>query len=371
MTTSTILPPAMPKPAEIAAPPAADSANAAAADGGPSFGKVLESQMNKPGKETKGDAEASSETTPKDATAEPAETADEAAPVESNSTLMDILSAAADARPVMADGFAQQMVQAKDPRTQAAPVTEERSKSDGGIATLRAGDRDAGVIAGAGLKSDDPADAGAGSGQQFRIEPAADELRAAATARSRQDEGEPAESKPLLVAASNQSSNATPLAAAETRRAVEAAPLRLAVSQPVASKGWGEAVADRVTWVTQARQPSAEIQLNPPNLGPVEVRVSMTGDQATVSFFSAHAPVREALQSAMPRLAEAFAASGLSLGDVHVGADSRSGQDQGRQQQGRHTRRGDDDDSAIGRVAAPAARWTSSVGGMRAVDLFA
>lgn len=366
MTTSTILPPAMPKPAEIAAPPAADSANAAAADGGPSFGKVLESQMNKSGNETKGDTEASSES--KDAT-ETAEATEAAAPAESSSTLLDILAAAADARPVMADGFAQQMVQPRDPRAQAAPVAED-PQSDGGIATLRAGDRDARVIAGAGLKSDDPADAGAGSGQPFRIEPTMDELHAA-TARARHDEGEVVEPKPLVVAASNQASNATPLAAAETRRAVEAAPLRLTVSQPVASRGWGEAVADRVTWVTQARQPSAEIQLNPPNLGPVEVRVSMNGDQATVSFFSAHAPVREALQSAMPRLTEAFAASGLSLGDVHVGADSRSGQDQGQQQQGRHTRRGDDDDGAIGRVAAPAARWTSSVGGMRAVDLFA
>jgi flagellar hook-length control protein FliK len=370
MTTSTILPPAMPKPAEIAAPPAAESANAAAADGGPSFGTVLESRMNKSGKDTQGDADGSSETTSQDATTESTETAEDAAPVESNSTLMDILSAAADARPVMADGFAQQMVQAKDPRTQAAPVAEHRAQSDDGIATLRAGDRDARVVAGAGLRSDDSGDAGADSGQQFRIEPAADEMRAA-TARTRQDDAEVVESKPLLVAASNQASNATPLAAGETRRAVEVAPLRLTVSQPVASKGWGEAVADRVTWVTQARQPSAEIQLNPPNLGPVEVRVSMNGDQATVSFFSAHAPVREALQSAMPRLTEAFAASGLSLGDVHVGADSRSGQDQGRHQQGRHTARGNDDDSAIGRVAAPAARWTSSVGGLRAVDLFA
>lgn len=370
MTTSTILPPSMPKPAEIAAPPAAESANAAAAEGGPSFGKVLESRMNKSGKETKSDAEGSSESTSKDITAESREGADDATPVESNSTLMDILSSAVDARPAMVDGFAQQMVQAKDPRAQAAPVTDERTQSDAGITTLLASDRERRVSAGAGFQADDATRAGDEPDRQFRIEPASDELQAA-TARTRQDDGDVVETKPQLAAVSNQPSTATPIAAAETRRPNEAAPLQLTVSHPVGARGWGEAVADRVTWVTQARQPSAEIQLNPPNLGPVEVRVSMNGDQATVSFFSAHAPVREALQSAMPRLTEAFAASGLSLGDVHVGADSRSGQDQGRQQQGRSGRRTDDDDGAIGRVSAPAARWTSSVGGMRAVDLFA
>jgi flagellar hook-length control protein FliK len=144
----------------------------------------------------------------------------------------------------------------------------------------------------------------------------------------------------------------------------------LTVSQPLGAAGWGEAVADRVTWLGQARQPSAELHLNPPNLGPVEVHVTMQGEQATVSFFSAHAPVREALQAAAPRLSEAFAAAGLSLGNVSVGADSNSGRDNRGQEQGR-SRRTSDQDSSIAAVALPAGRWTGAVGGMRAVDLFA
>lgn len=365
MTTSMILPPATPKPAEIAAPPAAESANAAATEGGPSFGKVLESQINKSGKEAKGEkSDADGEGEAKDASDAVAEAA---APADGTNTLMNILATAAEARPVMAEGLVQS-VQPKDPRIQAAPAAADTKAVDEAVGTLRGSDHDARPTAGVRLRADDADRAANDADRTFRIEPAADEVRAVSPRASR-SESDGTDTKVVGAAATNPSSVATPVHLPEQRRVAEAAPLRLTVAQPVASQGWGEAVADRVTWVTQARQPSAEIQLNPPNLGPVEVRVSMNGDQANVSFFSAHAPVREALQSALPRLTEAFAASGLSLGDVSVGADARSGQDQGRQQ-GRQGRR-DDDDGAIGRVSAPSARWSSAVGGMRAVDLFA
>ena len=117
------------------------------------------------------------------------------------------------------------------------------------------------------------------------------------------------------------------VAAADPRREIAAAlPVKVEVPQPLAAPGWRDAFADRVSWVANARQPAAEMQINPPNLGPVEIRVSMNADQASLSFFSPHAAVRDAIQSALPRLTEAFAASGLTLGNVFVGAESQSGQ---------------------------------------------
>lgn len=80
------------------------------------------------------------------------------------------------------------------------------------------------------------------------------------------------------------------------------------------------------------QQQVAEIHLNPANLGPVEVTLSITQDQATAQFVSPHASVREAIQDALPRLKEMLADNGIQLGNVTVGAESF--QQDPKQQQG-------------------------------------
>lgn len=146
---------------------------------------------------------------------------------------------------------------------------------------------------------------------------------------------------------------------------------RMTLTVPVSSPAWGDAFSDRMALAVQNRQPVAELHLNPPNLGPVEIQVSMNGDQASLSFFSPHAPVREAIQSAMPRLTEALAESGVSLGNVFVGAQSqheRNSRDDARD--GSRSREGRPE--AVSAVTSPAVtRWSGSVTSLRAVDLFA
>ncbi|MBI1394799.1 MAG: hypothetical protein GC151_02375 [Betaproteobacteria bacterium] len=146
---------------------------------------------------------------------------------------------------------------------------------------------------------------------------------------------------------------------------------RPGVTVPLSSPDWHDAFADRVSVVVQTRQPSAELQINPPNLGPVEVRVSMTGDQAVVQFFSPHAPVREAIQAAIPRLGEALAASGLSLGGASVGAESRSGSGADSGRSGRT--QAFPSEARVGAVSSSGGelRWRGPISGLRAVDLFA
>jgi len=58
--------------------------------------------------------------------------------------------------------------------------------------------------------------------------------------------------------------------------------------------------------------------LNPQHLGPLEMQVQMEGDKATLAFTSQHAQVRDALESALPRLREMFAQNGLNIVDVNV-----------------------------------------------------
>lgn len=104
----------------------------------------------------------------------------------------------------------------------------------------------------------------------------------------------------------------------------------LVISTPVSSAGWGEELGSKTLVMVRDGQQSAEMQLNPPNLGPLEVRLSVQNDQTSLIFVSAHASVRDAIQSALPRLSGMLAESGLSMGSVQVGDQSLAQQQQQR-----------------------------------------
>ena len=93
----------------------------------------------------------------------------------------------------------------------------------------------------------------------------------------------------------------------------------MGVPQRVGDRGWSQAVADRIVWMVQGEQQFAKLKLNPPNLGPLEVRVSVSNDQASVSFIAQHAAVREALEAALPRLREMFDQQSLDLVRADIG----------------------------------------------------
>lgn len=91
---------------------------------------------------------------------------------------------------------------------------------------------------------------------------------------------------------------------------------------PMQQAGWSEAVVDRVMLMSSQNLKSAEIQLDPKELGRLEVRISVNQDQTQVTFASAHAGVREALDSQMHRLRELFTQQGMNLADVNVSDQS-------------------------------------------------
>lgn len=107
-----------------------------------------------------------------------------------------------------------------------------------------------------------------------------------------------------------------------------------AVNQPVGSTAWDRAVGHKVVMMVSNQQQEVEMQLNPPNLGPLEVKLSLNQDQASLTFVAAHAPVREALQNSMPRLQEMLAESGIQLGQVNVQARNEPGQQPGQGESG-------------------------------------
>ena len=112
--------------------------------------------------------------------------------------------------------------------------------------------------------------------------------------------------------------------------AQNAAPAAIAV--PLRHPDWSDELGNRVTWMIRQDVQSASVKINPPHLGPLEVKVSITNDQVNVSFASHHAPVREALDASMPRLREMLGDNGLQLGDANVTHHSFSDQNQPQQQ---------------------------------------
>lgn len=90
----------------------------------------------------------------------------------------------------------------------------------------------------------------------------------------------------------------------------------------VGTTAWNQALGEKVVWMAAGAQQSATLTLNPPNMGPLQIVLNLTNDQATASFFSAQPEVRQALEAAFPRLKEMMNEAGIQLGQATVSADT-------------------------------------------------
>jgi flagellar hook-length control protein FliK len=88
---------------------------------------------------------------------------------------------------------------------------------------------------------------------------------------------------------------------------------------PVGQAGWDRAVGERIQWMVGQNIQQAEIKLNPPHLGPLEIKISLQNDQTSVTFVATQAPTRDALEASIPRLREMFGEINLNLANVDVG----------------------------------------------------
>lgn len=196
----------------------------------------------------------------------------------------------------------------------------------GGQAPGPAGTATPGIAAGAGGASDPGAAAGIAAA-------ASGMLKSGVAAAERPVEPG---AQPVINAALEAAGGAGPASGTQTPQAASHTPLppsygpapeaggQLNMQRP----GWGEAVVDKLMWMSARQLGSAEIQLDPPELGPLQLRVSTQHEQTSVTFSSHHPAVRDALDAALPRLRDMLESQGLQLVDVDV-----SGQDlPGRQQ---------------------------------------
>ena len=124
----------------------------------------------------------------------------------------------------------------------------------------------------------------------------------------------------------------TQAATPKTANAVPASPLHQPL--PMNQNAWAEGLVNRVMYLSSQNLKSADIQLEPAELGRLDIRVNVATDQSTqITFISGHAGVRDALDSQVHRLRELFAQQGLAQPDVNVADQSRGQQQQPGQQE--------------------------------------
>jgi flagellar hook-length control protein FliK len=108
----------------------------------------------------------------------------------------------------------------------------------------------------------------------------------------------------------------------------------LKVAAPVDSAEFGQGVATQVSLMVDRNLNSASLQVNPPALGPIEVRIALQGGHAQV-WFTSHSPVtRDALESSSSKLREMLGTQGFA--QVSVDISQRSFQERSAQSQSYH-----------------------------------
>jgi flagellar hook-length control protein FliK len=105
----------------------------------------------------------------------------------------------------------------------------------------------------------------------------------------------------------------------------------LKIAAAVDTPEFGHGLADRVSWMVGNNLNGAKLQVNPSQLGPIEVRIAVQGSHAQVWLTSHSAVTRDALESSSQKLRDMLGAQGF--GQVSVDISQRSFQERSPQAQ--------------------------------------
>jgi flagellar hook-length control protein FliK len=88
-------------------------------------------------------------------------------------------------------------------------------------------------------------------------------------------------------------------------------------------KDFSNAVKDKVMLMISQKLQQFDITLDPPELGNMQVRVNLQGEQATVNFIVQNQQAKDALEQNMHKLKESLAELGVDVGDANVEQQSQ------------------------------------------------
>ncbi|MFD1384251.1 flagellar hook-length control protein FliK [Rhodanobacter aciditrophus] len=104
-------------------------------------------------------------------------------------------------------------------------------------------------------------------------------------------------------------------------------PAQLTMQSLPASASWAAEMSQKVSWVANEGIKTAHIQLDPPELGSLTVKVTMDQDSNThVSFVASSVAAKDALEGQMQRLREMLQQQGIDLDGVDVEVSQGNGQ---------------------------------------------
>ncbi len=142
-------------------------------------------------------------------------------------------------------------------------------------------------------------------------------------AANKQDKSEPQPSLAGQIQASASQQGVT--AQQQTRvDAAQQAQLPLQLTKELAN----DQVAEKVQMMMSKNLKNLDIRLDPPELGRMQIRMTMNNDLANVHFTVANPQARDLIEQTLPRLREMLAQQGMQLADSSVQQQS-SGQQQG------------------------------------------
>ena len=139
------------------------------------------------------------------------------------------------------------------------------------------------------------------------------------------------------------------------------------VATAVDDPGFREALATQVSVFARGGLSKAELQLNPVELGPVSVNITMNGDQARVDFGADRAQTRKAIEAGWAELAASLHEAGFTLsgGGVSEQTSRQAFERPATPHNARTDRAGADDEAPVASIVAARPRAGS------ALDLYA
>lgn len=121
--------------------------------------------------------------------------------------------------------------------------------------------------------------------------------------------------------------------ATQTQMKAESAQVQASSPLVLSKEMASEQLAERIQMMLAKNLKSVDIRLDPPELGRMQIRMTMNSDVATVQFTVANQQSRDIVEQSMPRLREMLAQQGVQLADTSVQQQS-SGQQQGQMADG-------------------------------------
>lgn len=125
-------------------------------------------------------------------------------------------------------------------------------------------------------------------------------------------------SVPAGGAASSQSLIALLQTGVSASASAPATPSLPVAAAPGGGAPFAQTLGNQVSWMIGQGQQAAQLQLNPPQLGPLQISIQIQGDQTQILFQTHHALVKSALDAAVPQLREMLGQTGTQQVSVSV-----------------------------------------------------